>query len=245
MSIDAAIVISSCDLFKATWKPMCHSFHKYWSDCPWPITFITNEEEPPCGSSNFQAGPDGGPHGWSAMSQEALKRISAPVILWIHDDNWLCEKADNNVVASLVALFEDDPALHLVRLSNCYMSTTCGGYSRDSRLRLICQDSQQRTSLQPSLWRRETMIELLIDHESPWQWEGEAPHRSAKITGHFTCCREGFRPLRFMSHVDPKWPEEAVRRGEWTKSAQNYCVAEGLDVDFSVHPNGNTWESWG
>ena len=244
MSIDAVVVVSSCDLFKAVWGPMCYSLQKYWPDCPWPVVFITNEEEPPCGG-NFQTGPDGGPYGWSKMSREALSRINAPVVLWIHDDNWLCAPVSNNAVASLVALFEDDPALHLIRLSNCYMSTTCGSYSRDDRLRIIRRDSHQRTSLQPSLWRRKTMIELLVDGESPWTWEGMAPHRSAEITGHFLCCQEGFRPLRFMSHVDPKWPEEAVRRGKWTLSARNYCQAEGLDVDFSVHPNGNPNEGWG
>jgi len=244
LSIDAAIVVSSCDLFKAVWKPFCHGLHKYWPDCPWPMVFITNEEEPPCGG-NFQMGPDGGPHGWSAMSRDALERINAPVVLWIHDDNWLCAPVNNNVVASLVALFEDDLALHLIRLSNCYMSTTCGGYSRDERLRIICRDSRQRTSLQPSLWRRETMIELLVDGESPWTWEGMAPHRSRHINGDFLCCREGFRPIRFLSHVDPDWTNEAVERGKWTKSARNYCQREGIDVDFSVHPNRNPNEDWG
>lgn len=89
------------------------------------------------------------------------------------------------------------------------------------------------------------MIKLLADGETPWKFEGEGALRSRKIAGHFLCCQEGFRPLRFMSHVDPKWPEEAVRRGKWTKSARNYCKVEGLDVDFSVHPNGNPWEDWG
>ena len=237
MSIDVTIVVSSCDLFKATWEPFCHGFQKFWPGCPWSLVFITNEGKPPCGE-HFQAGDDGGPYGWSEMASAALQQVKSEVVLWIHDDNWLCAPVNTGIVVSLVRLFEERD-LHLIRLSNCYLSTTCGGYPPDARLRMLCHDSRQRTSLQPSLWRRETFLELLVDHESPWKFEGEAPHRSRCINGNFLCCRQGFRPIRFLSHVDPDWNNEAVERGKWTPSAVRYARRERIPIDFSVHPNGN------
>ena len=230
-------MVSSCDLFKAVWEPFCHGFRKYWPDCPWTVKFITNNESAP----DFEPlvmGDDGGPYGWSDMTKRALQQINTPVVLWIHDDNWLCRPVDTLTVVSLVRLFESRD-LHLIRLSNCYMARTCGTYQPDGRLRLMHPDSRQRMSLQPSLWRRETFLELLVDNESPWKWEGEAPHRSHRVNGDFLCCQEGFHPIHFLSHVDPDWNNEAVEKGKWTSSAVKYAQREGLSVDFSTHPNGN------
>lgn len=234
--IDVTVVVSSCDLFSATWEPFCHGFQTYWPDCPWPLKFITNYGWPPCGEP-MDMGNDDGPDGWSNITKAALQQIETEVVLWIHDDNWLCVPVDTSVVVSLAQLFEHED-LHLIRLSNCYLSTTTGEtYPHDERLNILCNDSQQRTSLQPSLWRRETFIELLVDDESPWTWEGKAPHRSEHIDGGFLCCQRGFRPIRFLSHVDPGWRNEAVEKGKWTPSAIRYAEQEGLDVDFSIDPD--------
>lgn len=242
--MDIAVVVSSCDRFAPVLPPFCHGLHKYWPDCPWPLRFVMNSVDAPCGET-VRMGDDGGVYGWSSASRRALEGMDEPVVLWTHDDNWISQPVNTGAIISLVRLFERSD-LHLIRLSSCYASTIFqGDYKHDERLRVIRPDSRQRCSLQPSLWRQSTLIELLIDGESPWWFEGMAPHRSEEIRGDFLCCGAGFLPLRYMSHVDPGWPEEAVRRGRWTRSARNYCQAEGLDVDFSVHPNGNPNEGWG
>jgi hypothetical protein len=235
--MDVAIVVSSCDHFLPTLPPFCHGFHKYWPDCPWPLRIITNFVDAPCGET-VKTGDDGGPYGWSNASRRALEGMREPVILWTHDDNWISRAVDTEIIVSLIRLFEHND-LHLIRLSNCYASTICGTYAHDRRLRVIRPDSRQRCSLQPSLWRRSTLIKLLVDGESPWVFEGMAPHRSRRLSGDFLCCGGGFLPFRYISHVDPDWPEEAVRRGKWTESAVKYAQRERISVDFSVHPNGN------
>lgn len=240
--MDVAVVVSSCDHFLPTLAPFCHGLHKYWPDCPWPLRFIMNTVDAPCGQT-IKTGPDGGPYGWSNASRRALEGMKEPIILWTHDDNWISRPVDTGTIISLVRLFEHEN-LHLIRLSNCYLSQVAGFYRFDRRLRLMRLDSTQRCSLQPSLWRRETLVELLADDESPWVFEGMAPHRSRDVPGDFLCCGGGFLPLRYISHVDPDWPEEAVRRGKWTQSARDYVNREGLTVDFSVHPNGGENNDW-
>lgn len=236
--IDATIVVSSFDGFRATWEPFRHGFQKYWPDCPWPVKFITNFLDAPLGET-VKMGDDGGVYGWSSFSRRALELVHEPVVLWIHDDNWLSRRVDTETMIGLVRLFGHED-LHLIRLSNCYMATTCGVYRHHGKLRMMHPDSRQRCSLQPSLWRRETLIELLVDDESPWKFEGEAPHRAREqMRGDFLCCQEGFWPLHCVTHVDPDWDQEAVCRGKWTVSAVKYAVRERVSVDFSVHPNGN------
>ena len=236
---DVAIVVSSFDGFKATWEPFRHGFEKYWPDCPWPVRFLTNNLDAPFGET-VKMGDDAGQHGWSRLSRTALETMREDVVLWIHDDNWLTRPVNTDTIVSLVRLFEHDD-LHLIRLSNCYLCTTFGNeHKYDARLRAIRPDSKQRCSLQPSLWRRNTLISLLVDGQSPWTFEGNAPNLAREIIdGDFCCCRERFLPLRFLTHVDPDWDEEAVRRGEWTRTAVKYAAQERIYVDFSTHPNGN------
>lgn len=234
--MDVVIMVSSCDQFASVQVPFCHGFRKYWPDCPWPLKFVTNFLDAPCGGT-IRVGEDGGVYGWSAVSRRALEQERAPIVMWLHEDNWISRPVDTAAIISLVKLFEDRN-LHLIRLSNCYASTTCGIYRKDGRLRVLCPNSRQRTSLQPSLWRRETFIRLLVDGESPWYFEGMGPLRSVHVDGDFLCCGLDFLPLRYMSHVDPDWDEEAVRRGCWTGAARRYARREGLDVDFSINPNG-------
>ena len=233
---DIAVVVSTCDKYHILWEPFCHGLRKFWPDCPWAIQWITNHLDAPIGKA-VKVGDDAN---WSDTSIAALRAINAEVVLWIHDDNWLTERVDNDILASLGRLLLDHDDLNAIRLSNCYMSTTCGGYKHDERLRMLCQDSQQRCSLQPSFWRREVLLNLLQSGESPWSFEGEAAHRSWDRPGDHTCCREGFYPLRNLSHVDPAdWGDEAMRRGEWTTAAVKYAVRERININFSIHPNGN------
>ena len=236
---DVAVVISTCDKYSVLWPPFVHGFQKFWPDCPWPIRWVTNYLDAPLG----EAVKTGDHSDWSRTSIAALTLVEADVILWIHEDNWLTEPISTPILLSLAALFNTQPDLNNIRLSNCYMSTIHKGdqgvYKPDTRLRVICQDSTQRCSLQPSFWRREAMLAVIRLGETPWVFEGEAPLRARTIPGVHVCCREGFYPLRFLSHVDPAgWGDEAMRRGKWTDAAKKYAIREDLTIDFSVNPDG-------
>ncbi len=95
--------------------------------------------------------------------------------------------------------------------------------------------SPYRTSCKPSLWNKDVFLSLLKANESPWDFERYGLERSAKYT--FLAVKDwGHFP--FVTKGDPSgnWKKSPLVKGKWTVSARDFCVQEGLEIDFSIHP---------
>lgn len=90
-----------------------------------------------------------------------------------------------------------------------------------------------RVSLQAAIWNRARLLELLVDDESPWDFETSGSVRSQRhATGYFC----SGKPVIHYQHV--------VERGEWFRfSAQQYS-AQGIGCDFAARPVMGRLKSW-
>jgi len=225
------IIVSTWDGYACAWPPLCHGLEKYWPDCPWLIKFTTNYLDPPCGDG-LKLGED--TRDWSGTMQMVLDIVKTSLLLYMPEDNWLCKKVDTSALLDFTNLILTGKA-NYIRLSKASPSRARCPFSTDKRLVVLTTDSKQRTSLQPALWRTSVFQSVLGQNETPWQFEGMAPHRSRKIPN-FMALAHGQRPFPCVSHVDPEWSIDPIRRGEWTKAARIYAKREGLDIDFTRQP---------
>lgn len=229
---DVAVVVSSFDGFAATWEPFCHGFRKYWPDCPWPLKFITNQLDSPCGET-IKTGEG---RNWMAMTRKALILINKFIVLWLHDDIWLIDRPDTEAIldfANIIRLGKAD----YIRLGPCRLDYDVGienmlTFESDPRLFIVPADYEYRVSLQAALWRVSVFQDLLRDGESCWAFEVNGSKRARSNNQRFLCAKEFV--LRNPRIVEPDWTDEPVRRGQWTEGARQYISREGLSIDIKT-----------
>jgi len=223
--VGVTVFVSSCDSYQAVWVPFCYGLRKYWPDCPWPIRFVTNYLDPPCGSS-LKVGKD---KDWTTTQRRALEQISTEVILFMLDDFWLIEPVDTKSLIEFAGLIihKKVDKIHLTNFSD--EKKTPSESKIDSRLNGYTRKSRYRTALQASLWRVSTFLNLMRDGEAPWDFETKGSVRSQDAPFVFLNVKEH----HYISYI--KRPG-ACERGEWTEPAKKYAAKEGLQINFSMGP---------
>lgn len=229
--IDLMVFVSSCDKYQATWGPFCHGFKRYWPECPWPVRILTNFRDPPC----FRPIKVGFELSWSDAMRKGLERLDSEIVLFLADDYWLVEQVDTESLLQFARIVAQGQADYILLCSGS--NTKKCDSPPDPRLFVFADDSKYRTALQASLWRVSTFLELLRDDETPWQFEVAGSRRSEVLVNRFLGIEE-HRYIRYTETCLPEYDQGPVVKGKWTPSAQKYAEREGLDIDFSVNPDG-------
>jgi hypothetical protein len=212
-----AIIVSSCDAFFDTWRPFVFFFRKHWSDCPFPIFLIVNRLRV---RSNFlqpiAVGPD---RNWASNMQVALAQIAQPYILYLQEDYFLNGSVKREQLASDFAYaFDRDAA------SFCFYGRS--ELERDfvplnDRFGIVPPDSDGRTRLQVTLWKKDVLQSALRPGESAWNMEARASARTRDLL-----------TLSYMGRDDVPIPYlmSAISRQLWTPEAISLCQSERLHI---------------
>lgn len=222
------ILVSSYDVFAATWPPCWHGLQKYWPDRPWPLRFITNHLDAPCGNP-IKVGDD---ENWTQTTRIALQSVDTPYVFWMHDDCWICGPVDTPALIRWAKLMDTD-GINYIKTAPSHNEPVDGTAPYGHGLVVSPKDYMYRTALGPALWRVAAFLDTLRDGESPWSFEVHGGIRAhgkilrAARTGHFPYVH------REKPYV---WESEPVVRGMWQNAAHQYAEIEGIQIDFSKHP---------
>ena len=233
MKDQVTVFVSTDDRYNAAWPPLCHSLKKFWSDCPWPIRFVTNHLDPPCG----KALKTGSNMDWTLMQRRALEQIQTDIILFLIGDHWLTETVDTKALVDFAEIIACGRADRIMLIAGGRHESK-GTFEADPRLNVYADKSPYRTALQAGLWRVETFLSLLKEPEDAWDFETRGSLRSQDSQDVFLHVKE-HRYMRYVERCLPEYSHSAVRRGEWTESARKYAAIENLQIDFSIHPKDN------
>lgn len=237
---DIAMLIGSLDRYSAAWAPFCHGMHKYWSDCPWPVYFITNKLTAPCGVSL----KIGGDRDWSANTRRALQRIQAPVVLFMLEEYWLYEQPDTGALMEFGDIVVQGRASH-IRLVSSWKGKPAtyprGVYKPDPRLYIFADDSAYRATAQAGFWNRDVFLALIEPDETIWDFENKGSVRSQRYGDQFLCVAE-HRYIHYVlntkdSTYKSPYAHSAITKGKWSDAAKKYARDERLNIDFSRDPN--------
>ena len=214
-----AIVVSSCDAFFDAWRPFVFFFRKHWSDCPFPIFLIVNRLRV---RSNIvqpiAVGPD---RDWAANMEVALKQIPQPYVLYFQEDYFLNGPVQREQLAADFAYaFEHEAA------SFCFYgrSKLEDDFVRlNDRYGIVPRDSDGRTRLQVTLWKKSVLQATLLPGETAWNMEARASERTRDLLTLSYMGTDNLPIPYFMS---------AISRRLWTAEAISLCKKEGL----KIHP---------
>ncbi|MEY2585675.1 MAG: hypothetical protein QOD80_1701 [Verrucomicrobiota bacterium] len=212
-----AIVVSSCDAFFDTWRPFVFFFRKHWADCPFPIFLIVNELT--VRSQFVRPIAVGRDRGWATNMDAALESIAQPYILYFQDDYFLTGPIrDEQLAGDFAYAFEQNAA------SFCFYArsqTEPGFQPLNERFGVVPSNSDGRTRLQVTLWKKEVLQAILRPGESAWDMEARASERTRELL-----C------LSYLQRRDAPVPYlmSAIVRGLWTPQALALCQESGLDI---------------
>ena len=166
MAANLAVVISSCDLYSDCWKPLFHSIHQYWSDCPYSIYLISNHKD--SGDESIRTIKVGEHLGWGSNTKKALAEIHEEYILYLQEDYFLGAPMSTDAVEKHVH-FCSDNNVDYIRLEAPYRDNLPIHGNID-----YCEDpvaAKYAFSLQPSIWKKDSLHQFCIEGWTGWDYE--------------------------------------------------------------------------
>lgn len=219
--LDCAVLVPSWDGYADLWTPFFHLWHRYWPDCPFPVYLGANEKvfrDPRVTMLHVPGGTS-----WSQEVRSQLELLqTSHVLLVLEDFFWRAPTPTELIIACLTALRRC--AGHMMRLTN--RPPPDAAVAGTDLFGLVAVGAPYRVSTQVTIWRRSTLLDLLRDGESIWQFELNGSRRSDALADGFFCTWRQLAPYGY--HV--------VERGKWFRHEAARLAKQGVPCDFAARP---------
>lgn len=174
-----SVVVSSCNKYRYLWDIQLQLFNKYWGNCPYDIYFLSESSELPklntklkLHNINSNTEPNV-TSDWSNILLDSLNLIESDYIIYLQEDYVFIRDVDEQKFNSLLK-YAIDNELDYVR----FHTTPSGNgdiiqINEGVSIREIKKNTRWRCSLMLSLWKKDTLIDLLKQNIniSPWVFE--------------------------------------------------------------------------
>jgi hypothetical protein len=209
-----AIAVLSCDKYKDLWAPFFELFFKNWPDCPYDVMLFANKESfSDARVKTVLSGPD---HDWSSSVKACLKQIDYDYVMLLFDDGFIMNKVDQKKISELVSFIElnkpDYQKFTAVPKPDIRINSKIGKY---------LPTTHYRNGLM-SIWKRETLLSLLVEGESAWAFELNGLKRSAPLEHFYGVYEEYFDFLH------------GVEKGLWYQRSVKILQKQGIKIDLAA-----------
>ncbi len=216
--LSCSVLVSSSDAYSDLWTPFFTLFWRHWPDCPYPVYLGTNQTEydhPRVRTLN--AGPD---ESWSTNLRFFLSRIDSDYVLFLLEDFFFIKGVSTAAISDQLSTLHSLDGTMLRLFPNPPPHLSLKGYAGIGSVHRL---APFRVSAQAALWKRVDFLSLLVDGESPWEFEDRGTLRSQSRTSGFYCTR---KPVLPYIHV--------VEQGRWFRSAARRFRAENIGCNFDA-----------
>jgi hypothetical protein len=207
-----SILVLSCDKYSDLWSPFFECFFKYWPDREYPIYLGANERS--FDDKRVKTILIGRDKDWSSGFKKIIKQIDSEYIFVILEDLFLTKDVDNLKFKECFDILTKNNFNHCHVDSHLkpesIIENGIGVYSRGMPYRVNVL----------GLWRRDYLSKILIDGESPWDFEIMGSYRSSYDDG-FYCLPDGiFKTIN------------TIEKGGWLPDELKICQGMGLKINM-------------
>ncbi len=217
MKHDLCILVLSCDKFADLWEPFFTLFEKNRNHCPYPVYLGSNT----AGYEDTQIKTiySGEDIDWSTSYKSIVQQIPHKYILVLLEDVFIISKIDVEKITQSVQFMQKNNAKHIhfrptPKPDKWLPNQEIGVYEKRAPYRVNVV----------GFWDREYLLNLLIDGESPWNFEIQGSYRTAYDEG-FYCLN-----VPLFSHV------HVVEKGCWFPEAIAYCNEHNIVLELDKRP---------
>jgi hypothetical protein len=230
-SDNLSIYVSSFDDYSDIWPSFFKRFFKNWGDCPYPVHLGAVAKEYP--DSRVKALHAGDHRNWSSRALEHLQQLNSTYVLMMLEDYMIDRPVDSaqiEQVVRLMTLYD----LHAVRLFPDpapvvgMPGVPMLGYQGEGQL--------NRTNTHATIWRRQTLLEIIRPGESLWEFEINGSIRSNRYPGGICGC---WQPV--IHYV------MAIGKGRWFRKGLRSLHRDGIYPDLRERPaetRGEELRAW-
>jgi len=206
-----AVFINSCDKYNFTWEGLKYFYNKYWNwDIGWSVYCGTEEEEFDFGRvKNLRLGKR--PFGEFIIS--AMDAIEEPYIFLQMDDHWPLKRLDTALLKESLNYTKTHGVqrfgfyfnYHPRQRPDIKMKNLCGHLFYK-----LTHNSKYLACLQPSLWPKSIIQEIIEPNWSPWNFEKDGTYKMRKL---------GYTNVYYV--IKDNWYREAYAGGHHNNLQKN------------------------
>jgi hypothetical protein len=216
MSNDLGILVLSCDKFYDLWRPYFSLFQEYYdgsSQVYLGSNTVTFEGDK---ITTIYSGED---TDWSTSCRNILRQIPNKYILLLLEDIFITSKIDSDKINQHLQYMKDNKAKHIhlaptPKPDKWVLDQEFGVYEKGAPYRVNVV----------GYWDKEYLLSLLLDGESPWDFEIKGSYRTAYDDG-FYCLQ---KPLFSSVHI--------LEKGRWLPEAVNYNKKHNTSLEIEKRP---------
>jgi hypothetical protein len=216
-----SVLIPSCDAYSDLWIPFMTLFWRYWPGCPFPVYLGSNHqafEHPRVTTIHPGHG-----NNWANCVREYLAILDTPYVLLMLEDFFLRKPVETMQVVSCFEAMVKLQGMMLRLVPRPSPDLPVAGLPLIGQIK---PGAPYRVSMQATIWHRQTLLDLMREGETIWQFEAQGSRRSDAMGGGFYCV---WRPvLPYKHHV--------VERGKWFRHEARRFERMGIGCDFSRRP---------
>lgn len=218
-----AIVIVSCDKYSDLWDPFFQSFWKQWPDCQFPVYLQTNEVKYTGKykgrAINILCGKD---NDWSTSLKRTLTKIPEKYVFMWNEDLFLSAPVSTALFLEYIELMKKHKGKHIhyrcIPGPDAYIENgVLGVYDRGMPYRSIVM----------GFWDSAYLQTILLDGESPWQFEIMGSYRASYEDGFF-CANK--KIIEFVHMAE---------KGKWQHTGLTYCRRNNIRLTLSARPSSS------
>lgn len=214
---DVAVLVISCDKYSDLWPVYFNTFFEYWSDLPYPVYLGANTmtyESDRVKTLHSVEDTD-----WSSSLRRILEQLPHKYVFLLFEDAFFKKSVKTDWFRELVnwAIVNDVSYFR-------FRPSPPPDIPVDDVKGQLSEYALYRTSLFLSLWKKEVLLNCLVDGETAWEFELKGHLRSAMYPDFYSTSK----PLFSYIH--------GVEKGVWHRSAVRQLNRLGQHPNLSVRP---------
>lgn len=219
-----SVLIYSCDKYADIWGPFFTLFFRYWK-CPYQVYVVCESEQ--CLIPEVKTINVGSEGEWTDIIRRAVQEIPTKYVIGMCEDFFFRREVRQDIIEDCIGYMEKDDSIACFNFEKEYDWLEYTHYTNFGRKP---DGSPYRQTCQPTLWRKDVLIDLLEGSKTPWEWElSQAPNEY----NYYVWNGPEDQLVFEYGYHNHQWM--GIQKGKWVAhDVIPLFEKEGINVDFSI-----------
>jgi hypothetical protein len=215
MNQSCAVLVLSCDKYADVWSSFFKCFRENFPATDWPVYLGSNTKE--CNEPGVVTILSGSDPDWSTSYKRILEQIPQQKIFVILEDFFLSSNVDKHALDVLISFMIEKNANHIRYGANPLPDLPTNTPMIGESLK----GAPYRATV-CGLWDRDYLLRLLLEGETPWNFEILGSYRTSYSDG-------------FYATTSPLFEfKNMIEKGKWIPGSVDWANRNGVSLSMEA-----------